>query len=73
MVNGERHSVLATVSIDTSKMENPTVLIHLSGYIKGTKELEKMPPEDDKPMLFLVKKTGCEDCNKKNEIGRAHV
>lgn len=67
MVNGERHSVLATVSIDTSKMENPTVLIHLSGYIKGTKELEKMPPEDDKPMLFLVKKTGCEDCNKKND------
>lgn len=66
-VNGERHSVLATVSIDTSKMENPTVLIHLSGYIKGTKELDKMPPEDDKAMLYLVKKAGCEDCNKKNE------
>ena len=66
-VNGDRHSVLATVSIDTSKMENPTTLIILSGYIKGTKELDKMPPEDDKPMLFLVKKTGCEDCKKKND------
>ena len=66
-VNGERHNVLATVSIDTSKMENQTILIHLSGYIKGTKELQKMPPEDDKPMLFLVKKTGCEDCNRKND------
>lgn len=51
MVNGERH----------------TTLIILSGYIKGTKELDKMPPEDDKPMLFLVKKTGCEDCKKKND------
>ena len=30
MVNGERHSVLSTVSIDTSKMENPTTLIILS-------------------------------------------
>ena len=39
MVNGDRHSVLSTVSIDTSKMENPTTLIILSGYIKGTKEL----------------------------------
>lgn len=66
-VNGDRHSVLATVSIDTSKMENPTILVHISGYIRGTRTLEKMPPEDDKPMLFLVKKTGCEDCKKKND------
>ena len=66
-VNGDRHSVLATVSIDTSKMENPTTLVYISGYIRGTRTLEKMPPEDDKPMLFLVKKAGCEDCKKKND------
>lgn len=63
-VEGQRHNVLATVSIDTSKMCNPTTLLHLSGYIKGNRELNEID-EDDRPKLFLVKKMGCQKCRRR--------
>lgn len=64
LINGQWHRVLATVSIDTSQMENPTKLIILSGYIFSSYKNETGTTTTDRPMLVLFKKSGC-PCDKK--------